>query len=54
MPDTRTIATVGEILAEFVSHRRNCALERIADYSGPHRSGALAMFLDQAARERTG
>ena len=54
MPDTRTIATVGEILAEFVSHRRNCALERIADYSGLYRSDAPAMFLDQAARERTG
>ena len=50
MPDTRTIATVGEILVEFVSHRRNCALGRIAEYSGPYPSGAPAIFLDQAAR----
>ncbi|MEM9551022.1 MAG: sugar kinase [Pseudomonadota bacterium] len=50
MSDTRTIATVGEILVEFVSHRRNCALEEVADYSGPYPSGAPAIFLDQAAR----
>jgi sugar/nucleoside kinase (ribokinase family) len=50
MSDTRTIATVGEILVEFVSHRRNCALEQIAEYSGPYPSGAPAIFLDQASR----
>ncbi len=50
MTDSITIATVGEILVEFVSHNRNCALERICDYSGPYPSGAPAIFLDQAAR----
>lgn len=50
MSETRTIATVGEILVEFVSHRRNCALEHISEYSGPYPSGAPAIFLDQAAR----
>ncbi|SMY09188.1 carbohydrate kinase family protein [Flavimaricola marinus] len=45
-----TIATIGEILVEFVSHRRNCGLTEIADYSGPYPSGAPAIFLDQAAR----
>jgi len=50
MSDTRTIATVGEILVEFVSHNPNCALERISEYSGPYPSGAPAIFIDQAAR----
>jgi len=50
MSDSRTIVTIGEILVEFVSHRRNCALEQISDYSGPYPSGAPAIFLDQAAR----
>lgn len=49
MSQPEIIATVGEILVEFVSHRRNCALERISDYSGPYPSGAPAIFLDQAA-----
>lgn len=50
MQNTRTIATIGEILVEFVSHRRNCGLREIGDYSGPYPSGAPAIFLDQAAR----
>ncbi|WP_282047411.1 carbohydrate kinase family protein [Roseibium album] len=50
MSQTRTIASVGEVLVEFVSHRRNCSLELISDYSGPYPSGAPAIFLDQAAR----
>lgn len=50
MSKTKTIVTVGEILVEFVSHRRNCALEMISEYSGPYPSGAPAIFLDQAAR----
>jgi sugar/nucleoside kinase (ribokinase family) len=45
-----TIATVGEILVEFVSHKKNCGLSEIGDYSGPYPSGAPAIFLDQAAR----
>ncbi len=50
MSDNRTIATIGEILVEFVSHNRNCALEQVSDYSGPYPSGAPAIFLDQASR----
>lgn len=50
MSETKTIATVGEILVEFVSHRPNCALEQISEFSGPYPSGAPAIFLDQAAR----
>lgn len=47
---TMKLATIGEILVEFVSHERNCALEKITEYSGPYPSGAPAIFLDQAAR----
>jgi sugar/nucleoside kinase (ribokinase family) len=50
MLDRPSIVTVGELLVEFVSHRRNCALQQIAQYSGPYPSGAPAIFLDQAAR----
>ena len=45
-----TIATVGELLVEFVSHRKNCGLRKISQYSGPYPSGAPAIFLDQASR----
>lgn len=44
------IITVGELLVEFVSHRKNCALSSISDFSGPYPSGAPAIFIDQAAR----
>jgi sugar/nucleoside kinase (ribokinase family) len=50
MPNTATIVTAGELLVEFVSHRTNCGLKQISDYSGPYPSGAPAIFLDQAAR----
>lgn len=50
MRHSPTIATVGEILVEFVSHTKNCALQKVGDYSGPYPSGAPAIFLDQAAR----
>lgn len=50
MSGSKVITTVGEILVEFVSHRRDCALETISNYSGPYPSGAPAIFLDQAAR----
>lgn len=50
MLDGYRIATVGEILVEFVSHTKGCGLERIGAYSGPYPSGAPAIFLDQAAR----
>ena len=42
------LVTIGEILVEFVSHERNCALEKITEYSGPYPSGAPAIFLNQA------
>ena len=50
MPQTRTIVTAGEMLVEFVSHSRNCGLEKPGAYSGPYPSGAPAIFADQAAR----
>ena len=50
MRRTPTIATVGELLVEFVSHKQNCGLRQISEYSGPYPSGAPAIFLDQAAR----
>lgn len=50
MNNRLTVATIGEILVEFVSHQRNCGLRVISDYSGPYPSGAPAIFLDQAAR----
>lgn len=50
MFQTYTIATIGEILVEFVSHKKNCGLREISDYSGPYPSGAPAVFLDQAAK----
>lgn len=50
MSKIRTIVAIGEILVEFVSHKKNCALEEITEFSGPYPSGAPAIFLDQAAR----
>ncbi|MBB3713042.1 sugar/nucleoside kinase (ribokinase family) [Limimaricola variabilis] len=48
--DAPTLCTIGELLVEFVSHKKGCGLRTIADYSGPYPSGAPAIFLDQAAR----
>jgi sugar/nucleoside kinase (ribokinase family) len=45
-----TIVSVGELLVEFVSHNKGCALSEQADYSGPYPGGASAICLDQAAR----
>ena len=53
MSKTPVIVAAGEILVEFVSHRRNCGLEHVTHYSGPYPSGAPAIFLDQAARMGT-
>ncbi|WP_150523594.1 sugar kinase [Roseibium sediminis] len=50
MTDTPIVTTAGEILVEFVSHKKNCGLSKVAPYSGPYPSGAPAIFLDQAAR----
>lgn len=45
-----SIITVGELLVEFVSHRKGCSLRALGEYSGPYPSGAPAIFIDQAAR----
>ena len=50
MIKSHTILVLGEILVEFVSHTKNCALASIGEYSGPYPSGAPAIFADQAAR----
>lgn len=50
MSQITSIIAIGELLAEFVSHTHNCALEKTGEYSGPYPSGAPAIFLDQAAR----
>ncbi|ASJ76812.1 carbohydrate kinase family protein [Granulosicoccus antarcticus] len=49
MNDT-TIISVGELLVEFVSHRKGCALRELAEFTGPYASGAPAICIDQAAR----
>ena len=46
----QTLIAAGELLVEFVSHRKDCGLREIAEYSGPYPSGAPAIFADQAAR----
>jgi len=45
-----TIISVGELLVEFVSHRKGCELKQLSEYSGPFPSGAPAICIDQAAR----
>ncbi|WP_068307312.1 carbohydrate kinase family protein [Aliiruegeria sabulilitoris] len=50
MPSGPTIISAGELLVEFVSHRKGCGLEAVSEYSGPYPSGAPAIFIDQAAR----
>ncbi len=50
MPSGAKIISTGELLVEFVSHRKGCGLETISEFSGPYPSGAPAIFIDQAAR----
>ena len=45
-----TIIAVGELLVEFISHKKGCELRSLAEYSGPYPSGAPAICIDQAAR----
>ena len=45
-----TIISVGELLVEFVSHSKGCALSEQTEYSGPFPGGASAVCLDQAAQ----
>lgn len=47
---TTTLISIGELLVEFVSHRKGCELSQLGEYSGPYPSGAPAIFADQAAR----
>lgn len=48
-----TIISIGELLVEFVSHRKDCALRQLSEYSGPFPSGAPAICIDQVARMGT-
>jgi len=50
MTDTWTIATAGEIIVDFVSHKVGCGLTQVCDYSGPYPAGAPPIFINQAAR----
>jgi len=45
-----TIISVGELLVEFVSHKKGCELRQLSEYSGPYPSGAPAICIDQVAR----
>jgi len=45
-----TILAVGELLVEFVSHKKGCELLAMSQFSGPYPSGAPAICIDQAAR----
>ncbi len=43
------IASIGELLVEFVCADRNGHHRRVGNYSGPYASGAPGIFIDQAA-----
>ena len=43
------IVTLGEILVEFVSHKKNCGLHEITNFSGPFPSGAPAILTKHLA-----
>ena len=44
------IASVGELLVEFVGAGETARHRRVGTYSGPFPSGAPGIFIDQAAR----
>jgi sugar/nucleoside kinase (ribokinase family) len=44
------IASIGELLVEFVCADQNGHHSRVGNYSGPFASGAPGIFIDQAAR----
>ena len=50
MPKPDGIASIGELLVEFVCAERNGHHRRAGSYSGPYASGAPGIFIDQAAR----
>ena len=46
------IASIGELLVEFVCSDKGGGHRRIGTYTGPYPSGAPGIFIDQAARSR--
>ena len=50
MPAPNGIASIGELLVEFVCSDRNGRHRRVGNYGGPYASGAPGIFIDQAAR----
>jgi sugar/nucleoside kinase (ribokinase family) len=50
MPASNRIASIGELLVEFVCADKDGHHRRVGSYSGPYASGAPGIFIDQAAR----
>ena len=50
MPESKGIASIGELLVEFVCSDTDGHHHRVGTYSGPYASGAPGIFIDQAAR----
>ena len=50
MPANNGIASIGELLVEFVCADKDGHHRRVGTYSGPYASGAPGIFIDQAAR----
>ena len=50
MPARTGIASVGELLVEFVCAGKDGHHSQVGTYSGPYASGAPGIFIDQAAR----
>jgi sugar/nucleoside kinase (ribokinase family) len=50
MPASNGIASIGELLVEFVCADKDGYHRRVGTYSGPYASGAPGIFIDQAAR----
>jgi sugar/nucleoside kinase (ribokinase family) len=50
MPASNGIASIGELLVEFVCADKDGHHRRAGTYSGPYASGAPGIFIDQAAR----
>ena len=50
MPASNGIASIGELLVEFVCADKDGHHRRVGTYSGPYASGAPGIFIDQAAR----
>jgi sugar/nucleoside kinase (ribokinase family) len=50
MPASNGIASIGELLVEFVCADKDGHHCRVGTYSGPYASGAPGIFIDQAAR----